>query len=193
MRILVPVLLVFLFVTPAFAQEAPAWEFFGGYSLERANVREYYKATPSIYAIQNRYENFNGWEFAVTENANSWFGGTADVSGHYKTSSFRGSPNQEYMHSFLYGPAFSWRKPLFVAFAHVLLGATLAKVQVTPVGPHDSDTSFTVAGGGGVDLNLGNKIAVRLFQVEYLRANALGSNQNNYRAAAGVVFHTGPK
>ena len=45
----------------------------------------------------------------------------------------------------------------------------------------------------GVDLNLGSHVSARLLQIEYFHANALGSGQNNYRAAAGVVFHAGKK
>jgi len=187
------VVLLFLFLTPAFAQETPAWEVFAGYSVQRSTVREYYKSTPTIYSIQHRLENLDGWNVSVTENLNSWFGGTFDASGHYKTPSYRGSPNQEQMHSFLYGPRFSWRTSIIVPFAHVLLGATLSNVQVTPVGPHTSDTSFAVAAGGGVDLNLGSRIAVRVFQADYLYANSLGNDKKNYRAAVGIVIHAGSK
>jgi hypothetical protein len=194
MRILLPVvILVFMSLTPALAQEAPGWDFFGGFSIQRSNVREYYKSTPIIYSVQNRWETLNGWDAAVTENINSWFGGTFDASGHYRTPTRFGSPNREQMHTFLYGPRFSWRTSHVVPFAHLLFGAALANVQVTPVGPHASETSFALAAGGGVDLNLGSHVSARPLQVEYLHANALGSNQNSYRAAAGIVFHAGKK
>jgi hypothetical protein len=185
------VLLVFLLVLkPAFAQETPEWEFFGGYSIQRTSVREYYKSTPIIYSIKYKFETLNGWDFAVTENINRWFGGTFDVSGHYKTPVFQGSPNQQQVHSFMYGPRFSLHTSLFTPFAHALFGAAHTNVQVTPVGPHASDTSFAAAAGGGLDLNV-KGFAIRLIQAEYFHANALGSDQNNYRASAGVVFHAG--
>jgi len=185
------VFFVFLLpVTPACAQETPEWEFFGGYSIQRTSVREYYKSTPSIYSIRYKQETLNGWGFAVTENINHWFGGTFDVSGHYKTPVLQGSPNQQQMHSFLYGPRFSIRTSLLTPFAHLLFGAAHSNVQVTPVGPHASDTSFAAAAGGGVDLRI-HGVAVRLIQAEYFHANALGINQNNYRASAGIVFHAG--
>src|SRR5579883_955862 len=191
MRILLPatliVLLVLVALSPLYAQETKEWEFFGGYSLQRTQVREYFKSTPSIYSIKNRLETLNGWEFSVTENMNHWFGGTFDVSGHYKTPTLQGSPNQERMHSFMYGPRFSLHTPYVTPFAHVLFGAAISNVQVTPVGPHASNTSFAAAAGGGVDLNLGQTISVRLLQAEYVHADALGASQNNYRASAGVV------
>ena len=194
MRILLPVvLLVSLSQTPAFAQETPRWDFYGGFSVGRIHVREYYKSTPIIYSIQNRLESLNGWNFQVTENLNHWFGGTFDASGFYKTVTRLGSPNQQQMHSLMYGPKFSWRTSHVVPFAHLLGGVVLSNVEVTPVGPHKSDTSFALAAGGGVDLNLGSHVSARLLQVDYFHANGQGSTQNNYRAAAGVVFHTSPK
>src|SRR5947208_15950661 len=107
LRPLVVLFLFLLLAKPSFAQETREWEFFGGYSVQRTNVREYYKSTPIIYAIRNRYENLNGWDFSITENRNRWFGGTLDVSGHYKTPILSGSNNREQMHSILYGPRFS--------------------------------------------------------------------------------------
>jgi hypothetical protein len=185
------VLIVFLLLLePAFAQETPEWEFFGGYSIQRTNVREYYKSTPILYSIKYKSENLNGWNFAVTENINRWFGGTFDVSGHYKTPVFQGSPNQQQIHSLMYGPRFSLRSSLITPFAHALFGAAHTSVEVTPVGPHASNWSFAAAAGGGVDLNI-KGFAIRLIQAEYFHADALGNSQNNYRASAGVVFHAG--
>jgi hypothetical protein len=182
--------LLLLLVRPSFAEETPEWEFFGGYSILRTNVREYYKSTPIIYSINYKFENLNGWDFSFTENINHWFGGTFDVSGHYKTPVFKGSPNQQQIHSLMYGPRFSLHTSLLTPFAHALFGAAHANVQVTPVGPHASDWSFATAAGGGVDLNV-KGFAIRLIQAEYFHANGLGSNQNNYRASAGIVFHAG--
>src|SRR6266481_6410676 len=76
--------LLLAFVTPCLAQETPAWQFFGGYSFQRADVREYFKTTPIIYTFRHHYVNMNGFEFSVTENRNRWFGGTLDFSGYYK-------------------------------------------------------------------------------------------------------------
>ena len=182
-----------LLAAPAFAQQAPAVEFFGGYSVQKTNVREYYKSTPIIYSIRNRYENLDGWDFSITENRNRWFGGTLDVSGHYKTPNLLGSNNREQMHSILYGPRFSVRTRFFIPFVHALFGATFMNVAVQPVGPHASDHSFAIAAGGGVDLKFHDAAAIRLLQAEYFHANALGSNQNNYRASAGLVFYVGKR
>ncbi len=96
--------LILLFAAPCFAQETPEWQFFGGYSFQRADVREYFKTTPIIYTFRHDYVNMNGWDFAVTENRNRWFGGTLDLSGYYKTPQLGTVSNQEQLYSILYGP-----------------------------------------------------------------------------------------
>jgi opacity protein-like surface antigen len=193
MRICVPLVLVLFLLLPVlgFGQDTREWEFFAGYSLQHSHVREYFKSTPSIYSVKNLQENLNGWNVSVTENLNKWFGGTFDASGHYKTPVLSGSSNREQMHTFMYGPRISLHTAHIVPFGHALFGAAISSVKVQPTGPHASETSFAVAAGGGVDLNLSDSVAVRLIQADYLHADALGSSQNNYRAAAGIVFRVG--
>ena len=110
--------------TPCLAQEIPAWEFFGGYSYQRSNVREHYLAVPNRYASRNLNANLNGWNLAVTENMNRWFGGTFDVSGHYKATPLLGTTTHQQMHSIMYGPRFSFRTPSVFTFVHILFGVS---------------------------------------------------------------------
>ena len=181
-------LFVLLLAAPCMAQKPPTWEVFAGYSVERSYVREYYKSTPIIYTFRNQYANLKGWETSVTENVNRWFGGTLDLSGHYKTPQLLGTNNQERIYSILYGPRFSFRRPWGIPFAHVMLGAAHTNVKVIPVGPHASDLSFAMAAGGGLDISFRNN-AIRLFQADYSPTNALGIRRNNFRISAGVVFY----
>ena len=188
---LLVLLLIVLLGVPCFAQETPEWQFFGGYSFQRADVREYFKTTPIIYTFRHHYINVNGWEFAVTQNRNRWFGGTMDFSGYYKTPRLLGVSNREHIYSILYGPRFSFAQPFGTPFAHVMFGAANTSTSVTPTGPHASDFSFAMAVGGGFDLPLQSHTSIRVLQADYLRANALGSGQNNFRLSAGVVFNLG--
>jgi len=184
-------LALLLLSTTCIAQEAPAWEIFGGYSFQRADLRQYFKTTPIIYTFRHDHVSMNGWEFSATENRNRWFGGTLDLSGYYRTPQVLGINNREQIYSIFYGPQFSYRKPSRTAFAHILIGGTHTGVNVVPTGPHDSDFTFAMALGGGVDLPLKNGTAIRVLQADYLHANALGIGQNNFRLSAGVVFNLG--
>ena len=187
-------LLLVVSAAPAFAQDTPAWQLFGGYSFQRAEVREYLKTTPIIYTFRNDYVNMNGWDFAVTENRNHWFGGTLDLSGYYGTPQVANISNSEQIYSILYGPRITSPRPLWrgaTAYAHALFGASHTSVSVTPTGPHASDFSFGMAVGGGFDLPLQNNFAVRVLQLDYFRPTAFGSGHNNFRLSAGVVFNLG--
>lgn len=179
--------------TPGAAQDRPEWEVFGGYSYARANVREYFRSTPIIFTFRNRNASMNGWEAAVTENINSWLGGTLDVRGQYRSADVRGTNNTEQMYTIMYGPRVyrpqSWGTP----FAHVLAGAAHARVRANPTGPRLSDLSFALAVGGGVDVRVFRKAAIRVIQAEYLRANALGSGTHGFRVSAGLVLHLGQR
>ena len=188
---------IFLFVlllsSPCFAQTVPAWEVFGGYSRQKSRVREYFKTTPIIYAIRNQTENLSGFDVAVTENINRWFGGTLDVREHYAKPAISGIVTRERMFSVMYGPKFSIRVGGFpvIPFVQVLLGGTHMDAKVTPTGPHVSVKAFAAAAGAGVDVRLGSRIGVRAIQAEFLHANTLGANQNNFRMSAGVILYVG--
>lgn len=70
-----------------------------------------------------------------------------------------------------------------------------ATATVAGVNTSISDNAFAMALGGGVDWKASPRIAVRLFQVEYVltRFGLLGSatNQHNARISGGVVFRFG--
>jgi opacity protein-like surface antigen len=181
---------VLLLAAPGYAQTIPGWEVFGGYSWQRSKLREYFKSTPIIYSVRNKIGNLNGFDAAFTENLNRWFGGTLDISGHFATPEISGVETHERMYTVMYGPRFAYHeRPGWTPFAHVLAGVAHMEAKVTPTGPHLSDTSFALAAGVGLDVKAGSKTAIRVLQAEYLRANALGTSQNNFRLAAGVILY----
>ena len=193
-KTLLRLLLLMLSVSTAgFAQQpAPEWEFFGGYSVERTPVRAYFRATPIIYTTRELWMNLHGWELSVTENINSRWGGTFQATGHYKSPVVNGSKNQERIHSFLYGPLFSHRMGWATPYAHVLFGVGHTSVRVSP-GPSDKETSFVAAVGVGLDLKLGRKTAVRVFQIQYTPMTQLVSKDHSFQASVGFVFYLGER
>ncbi len=192
--------LAFILAWPArsSAQQTPAWDFFAGYSMRRADIREFFRSTPIIYSSRDGYSNLNGVAVSVTENRNRWFGGTIDLSFHEDSSVSPGATaqlaptsNRHRAYSVLYGPRFSYRTAWVTPFTHVLLGVAHATRSVTPVGPRASDTAFAAAVGGGVDVKIWDRISVRVVQAEYFRSSLLDLKANSYRASAGVVFKVG--
>jgi hypothetical protein len=200
MRKLLLLLAVFVFAAPLIsAQDTPRVELFGGYS--------YFRLNPADNLIDGF--NLNGWNASVAGNMNSWFGVVADFSGHYGTPQRFGVDLKINSHSFLFGPRFSYRKnDRFTPFAHVLLGANRISGRV--LGVSDQQTGFAAAFGGGVDVRATERVAIRLFQADYVLTRLNGEElacfanpllppcplpkketQHNARLSFGVVLRFG--
>jgi hypothetical protein len=128
--------------------------------------------------------NLNGWNGALTANLKQNVGVTADFSGAYKSVS--GANTKTYTYTF--GPVISARKDLpFIPFAHALFGGFHTSVDV--LGVSGSTNGFAMQIGGGVDVRMSDKLAIRAGQFDWvsLRANG-GSSNNNFRYSAGAVL-----
>jgi hypothetical protein len=167
--------LVLFLSVPATAQNpapsmTPQFEVFGGYSYALAD-------------FSNDSVHLNGWNFSLTENVNDWVGGTADFSGHYAQP----SNTNVNAHMFLFGPTFALRRSeSFTPFSHVLLGGIHASKDY--IGVSEPVTRFAAAFGGGVDLKIHDKVAIRVFQADYFLTPFFGLRQDNLRVSAGIVF-----
>jgi hypothetical protein len=148
---------------------------FGGYSNLTANFSQ---------------TNFilNGYTVSAQENLNSWFGGAVDFSEHIGTDN-RFKVNTE---SMMYGPVFSYRKSRVITpFAHGLLGAVRGGPEYLNISK--SEYHFGAYAGGGLDLNVGHGLALRLIQADYLYTHFSNFRQNNLRLSAGIVLLLGTK
>jgi len=100
--------------------------------------------------------------------------------------------------SFLAGPRYAWtRAGRFAPFAQLLLGGAHASGSLAPgnSGLPGSANAFAMTAGGGLDIGLTRRIAVRAFEADYYLTrfdNGVNDHQNNLRIAAGVIFRMGP-
>jgi len=56
---------------------------------------------------------------------------------------------------------------------------------------YKSETALAMAFGGGLDVKATDRVWIRLFQLDYLRANLSLATQSDFRLSAGVVFRFG--
>jgi Outer membrane protein beta-barrel domain len=163
--------LVFFASLTAMAQEVPKAEVFGGYSWAGGN--------------------FHGWNASVTGNVTKRFGIVADFSGHYGSEIDGALLVKEDAHSFLFGPRFTFRRKRVSPFVYALFGVTRFHASATVSGQRfsDVDTGFSSAVGGGMDIKLNDRVAIRAFQLDYFRPNFFGEAHNRGRLAFGVVLH----
>jgi opacity protein-like surface antigen len=166
---------VFLMLQPAMAQEIQKAEVFGGYSWAGGN--------------------FHGWNASLTGNITKRFGIVADFSGHYGSELDGSVLVHQDAHSFLFGPRFSFRGNRLTPFVYGLFGATRFHESAIISGQKlsHSDTGFSSALGGGLDVKVNDRIAIRAFQLDYFRPNFFGESHNRGRLAVGVVLHLGKK
>jgi opacity protein-like surface antigen len=207
------------------AQEIPKVQISGGISYLRfhASAAEATDLSSQLgvpVQTNNVSSNLFGWNSSVTENLNSWFAGELDLSGFY------GSPVASFLspattplnlsqhvpvlaavHSFMYGPRFSYRKKgRFVPYAHILLGGahfngtinqssvlTASPLASVASGTRVSDTAFAAAPGGGLEISVNSRFAVRPVQIDYLMTRFYAQRQDNLRFSAGIVFNLGTK
>ena len=183
-----PVILL-LACWPAASQEVARAEVFFGYSFVRAGAAG---PVPSF--------NANGGNAQFLYNFRPWFGFAADFGG-YRNGNIGDPGIGTTLVNFQFGPRFSWHKSHRVSpYAQALFGGVYAASTRNlsldpPVSGSASGLAMLV--GGGVDIRLARRVAVRPAEVDYwltrlrdpLAAN--GRTQNSLRYSAGVIFKFG--
>ncbi len=185
---------------PARAQnEYPKVELFAGYSYASTDLPRFTNRVPRM--------NGHGWAASIAGNLTRHFGITADFAGQYGTGDvqafFETTGRLESRrinfsnHQLLFGPRFSVRRERATGFAHALFGVVhirssgfsvpfvIGLVRITP------ETDFAMAYGGGLDVNASKRLAVRVFQVDYIAVRGRGNWLHNVRAQAGIVIKVG--
>jgi hypothetical protein len=165
----------------------PTWDVFGGGTFQRAVGND---SLP--------HYNFYGWDTSVSERpyrSHPWIGATVEASGAYRnvaTSASGFSIREDSgAYTIMGGPSAVLKLQRIQPFARALLGVALERDAVSVGGQNSSSAwshFFGTAFGGGVDVPVNGKFAIR-GQADWLRvwaANLQGGN--SIRASAGGVF-----
>jgi len=189
-----------------FAQGTPVVEINGGYTFQK-----WY--SPPVATPPDSLD-FHGFNVGIGYNFKRWLAGVADISGTYNSqdATSLAPASHEHIYSYLFGPRLyplGHRK--LTPYVHGLVGVASYNVE-TPAAIIDgepvpafsqTDTDFSFALGGGLDLSLGKHFSIRLGQFDYQQTRALHSdavlsgvapdNQNNFKYSAGIVIKFGEK
>ncbi len=196
MKRLLPISTVLLLLTvPAWGQDYPRAEFFGGFSYRNADV--------------GTGETFFGWQASISDNFHENIGLVVDVGGHYKSFPLiRTVDFTVQSYKFLLGPRFSARGARVTGFVHALVGYRYIHFEAptdlgfdpTPeelleiseallaLAPGIKRDVFALGFGGGMDVSASDSIAIRVFQFDYMPNRSLGMWSHDARVGAGVVF-----
>jgi opacity protein-like surface antigen len=182
----------------AYAQESPKVEITGDYSYFRFNP-----GLPSYFDSQN----LNGGGGDVTFFLKPMFGFKADFQGYgsFTQCTKPGAPitgcASGNLFTYMFGPELKARAGKFEPFAEVLLGAAHSNFYgnaCTTGGicgsKSPSNNAFAMAVGGGVDIAVSSRFAIRLVDADFVLTrfgnNFTGGNnsQSNFRFQSGVQF-----
>ena len=179
-RLIMLGLLLWLAATErALAQDGyPRVEVFGGFSILPANGDDFPRQTSF------------GFQTSVRGNLTRAFGIVADLGGQYRTVSnlgpgFPGVVAKTSVYQYLVGPSFTARRERFDVFGHGLVGGARGRSGISGF----SDSGLTLGGGGGVDVRVGDRTAVRA-QVDYL-GSFVDILEDNIRVGLGVAIRFG--
>jgi outer membrane immunogenic protein len=101
--------------------------------------------------------------------------------------------------SYLAGARYSWTHAArFAPFAQALVGGAHAGGTLAPgnSGLPGSANAFAMTAGGGLDIGLTRRIALRALEADYYLTrfdNGVNDHQNNLRIEAGVIIRIGGK
>ena len=191
------------FSVVAMAQDAPAVEVFGGYSLVLVDT-----ATASGSEVGDMDLHLDGWNASVAFNGNKWLGFLADFGGYYGTlgedlSTTTGDETAAvHVHSIMFGPKFTLHRGKVAPYIHALFGygrlSSTVKDYTDVEHPEGvkvtvTENDFAMAFGGGLDVNLSPKVAIRPVQVDYFttKTGLTGDFADHFRYSAGIVFKFG--
>ena len=173
-RLILGTIGLMLISIPGWAQESyPKAEVFGGFSISSIAA-----GAPSTRT------SFYGWQAAVNGNFHRRVGIVGDFGGQYKSIAGVGISN----HQFLFGPQISARQEKVTPFVHALFGAN----RTSALGASSSNLALGM--GGGLDLNVSERLAVRALQFDWTPIHGGGAwTTNVVRFGFGVVFKAGQR
>jgi len=186
-RCLALFLLALASAAPALAQwtpyATPAYEVSGAFSYVRAD--------------SNNSGGFNllGGSGEFTYHVRQWLALTADGGGYH----FRGLPTgiSSTMYTYAAGPRITFRNyRRMTPFVQALVGG--GRLTASSDNVHAAENSVVFLAGGGIDVPLSRRFAIRAVQADYLLtrfslANGSSASQHNLRLSFGVVFRFGDR
>jgi outer membrane protein OmpA-like peptidoglycan-associated protein len=198
---MLPATIVFLcaFGTLTAAQDGPApkWELYGGYSFLYPGADIHGTLPLGLVPLTSRLEsNPRGVGLSATYNFNRWFGLTLDTSTHWGSgeSTLARKIDDAAFSNLSFGPKITFRSRHFSPFLEALVGDH----RLMPDAFHDID-KLGFMGGGGLDLNVSRRFALRLFRADYVqssyrygpKATTPTTDLSGVRLQAGIVFKFG--
>jgi outer membrane protein OmpA-like peptidoglycan-associated protein len=137
--------------------------------------------------------SLNGGDIQAGVTLRYWLRAVADVGGAHANAIGALGQNLT-LFTYMGGPEVVLHGRRIETFAHGLFGAAHGSDSYFPTATtySTSANSFAFKAGGGFDLNLSHRFAVRVIEVDYLHTgfpNAANNSQSHLVVGAGLVLH----
>jgi hypothetical protein len=140
------------------------------------------------------------WMSGGKAEASSYFGhgisAVAELAGEHADSINSAHESLSFV-AYLFGPRYSLRiRSPFAPFAQLLAGGAhgFDALFPNPNGSNVTPDAFAFAAGGGLNVDLSRRFAVRAVQADYLETrfpNTTTNQQSHLRISGGIVFRFG--
>ena len=205
-------MIIFCLPLAAMARDYPRAEFFGGFSIYSGSpaIGDYDDIASMLGTDNGQIPT--GWRLdgniLRTDDREQFYGIQANVAGNFRenfgiVADFGCQSNDLNGHGFLvyeylFGPQFSRRGDKATLFAHALFGGNgfhssgSTNLFDSGISRYFSENAFAMGFGGGVDLNAGNRFAIRVVQLDWI-PNRMGGewSTSEFRLGFGIVFKAG--
>ena len=172
---------LFLFSISSFAQEViyPKAEVFGGFSI--SSIPGVASFDPTTGLPTSSRKSYKGWQGSANFNITHRLGIVGDFGGQYSSipgfTAFGITSSGVSLNSyqFLFGPRLMFRRSKVTPFVHAMFGGLkegIGSISVTASGlsittPAVSSTGLGMAFGGGMDINISDRLALRVPQFDW--------------------------
>jgi hypothetical protein len=180
--------LLLCLTVPSWAQNYPAFEAFGGFSILSLGAE-------GNEAIDLNREQFWGWQAGLAAHLHPNFALVGDFGGQYKHFEVEvpGGDDDDFFlhnHQFMLGPRVYGGSDRASGFAHFLVGGAHTGGSGLEGADFNGSTGLAFGVGGGVDLNVGEGgTAIRLVQLDWLPQRFAGDwTKDTFRLGIGLVF-----
>ena len=209
---------LFLFSIPSFAQEViyPKAEVFGGFSISSIPGVTTFDPTTGLPTAARK--SFMGWQAAANLNLTHHLGIVGDFGGQYGSvagATVLGVTIPGYSmnsYQFLFGPRVVFRGSRVTPFAQAMFGGiregigatTVSVLGVNVTTPAVASTGLGMGIGGGLDINISDRLALRVPQFDWTLRHIAGTtvlgvtvpgtwSTGQIRIGIGLVIKTGEK
>lgn len=179
----------------AHAQNYPRWELFTGVSYAHVDLG------PEAVIFQPTDKNHFGMDLSGSFNPRHYLRIIlCDFSVQLGDTKISLAPEHADVRTsqVLFGPEFVRRAGAAAPFVHALIGVTNARL-VSSIGGSDitpdlvNHTSLAFGLGGGLDIRLHPRFALRAVQADYIPTRISGSWESHYRFSSGIVWTFGER